>query len=70
MLNRFIYDYIYQNKNIILIYMGYKQKMRKIKQAQLLRNLKIMREAEEKRILDEWVVIKNNVIKSESRIAI
>jgi phage regulator Rha-like protein len=62
MLNRFIYDYIYQNKIIILIYMGYKQKIRKIKKDQ------IKKYEEKKKILSEWVVVDRNVIKSKSRV--
>jgi hypothetical protein len=63
MLNRFIYDYIYQNKIIILIYMGYKQKLRKIKKEELKKY------EEKKKILSEWVVVDSNIIKPKSRIA-
>jgi hypothetical protein len=63
MLNRFIYDYIYQNKIIILIYMGYKQKLRKIKKEELKKY------EEKKKILSEWVVVDSNIIKPKSRVA-
>ncbi len=63
MLNRFIYDYIYQNKIIILIYMGYKQKLRKIKKEELKKY------EEKKKILSEWVIVDSNIIKPKSRIA-
>lgn len=50
-------------KKYCINYMGYKQKMRKIKQAQINKNLRIMQEANDKRLLDEWVIVKNDPIK-------
>tara|TARA_Y100000361_G_scaffold76521_1_gene67732 strand:- start:1962 stop:2159 length:198 start_codon:yes stop_codon:yes gene_type:complete len=60
MLSRFIYDYIYKNKYITIIYMGYKQKLRE-------RRKKAEAEEQRKKLLNEWVLIDNNVVKSVAR---
>ena len=62
MLSRYIYFYIYQNKSILFVYMGYKQRQRRIK--------KIIEEKKkiEKKLLDEWVLIDANSVKPASAI--
>ena len=60
MLSRFIYDYIYKNKYITIIYMGYKQKLRE-------RRKKILAEEQKKKLLNEWVLIDANVVNSVAR---
>lgn len=57
MLSRYIYFYIYQNKFILFVYMGYKQRQRRIK--------KIIEEKKkiEKKLLEEWVLIDANSVK-------
>ena len=69
MIRRFIYDYIIQNKSITIIYMGYKQRMRKIKKEELRKNAIIIeKKKEEEKKLKEWVLIDTNGIKSMSRV--
>lgn len=71
MINRMIYDYIYKNKYFTFIYMGYKNKMRKIKAAQIKKNLQIIQEQKEKeKLLNDWVIINNNIVKPVSRVAL
>lgn len=60
MLSRFIYDYIYKNKYLTIIYMGYKQKLRE-------RRKKILAEEQKKKLLNEWVLIDANVVNSVAR---
>lgn len=62
MLNRFIYDYIYKNKIATIIYMGYKQRIRKIKKNE------IKKHEEKRKLLTEWVVVEANAIKTKSRV--
>ena len=59
MLSRFIYDFIYKNKYLTIIYMGYKQKLRE-------RKKKILVEEQKKKLLNEWVLIDANHISSAS----
>ena len=59
MLSRFIYDYIYKNKYITIIYMGYKQKLRE-------RRKKILADEQKKKLLNEWVLIDANNISAAS----
>ena len=61
MLNRFIYDYIYKNKIATIIYMGYKQRIRKIKKNE------IKKHEEKRKLLTECVVVEANAIKTKSR---
>jgi hypothetical protein len=69
MIRRFIYDYIIQNKSITIIYMGYKQRMRKIKKEELRKNAKIIEQKkEEEKKLKEWILVDTNGIKSMSRV--
>lgn len=58
MLSRYIYYYIYQNKFILFVYMGYKQRQRRIK--------KLLEE--KKKILKEWVLIDADSVKPASTI--
>ena len=60
MLSRFIYDYIYKNKYLTIIYMGYKQKLRE-------RRKKILADEQKKKLLNEWVLIDANNISAASR---
>ena len=70
MIRRYIYDYIIQNKTITIIYMGYKQRMRKIKKNEIKKQSKINEEKrEEEKRLKEWIVIDANGIKSTSRVS-
>tara|TARA_Y100001972_G_C7380352_1_gene199403 strand:+ start:234 stop:431 length:198 start_codon:yes stop_codon:yes gene_type:complete len=59
MLSRFIYDYIYKNKYLTIIYMGYKQKLRE-------RRKKILADEQKKKLLNEWVLIDANNISTAS----
>ena len=59
MLSRFIYDYIYKNKYLTIIYMGYKQKLRG-------RRKKILADEQKKKLLNEWVLIDANNISAAS----
>ena len=59
MLSRFIYDYIYKNKYLTFIYMGYKQKLRE-------RRKKILADEQKKKLLNEWVLIDANNISAAS----
>ena len=59
MLSRFIYDYIYKNKYLTIIYMGYKQKLRE-------RRKKILADEQKKKLLNEWVLIDANNISAAS----
>ena len=60
MLSRFMYDYIYKNKYLTLIYMGYKQKLREQRK-------KLLLEEQKKKLLKEWVLIDSNVVNSIGR---
>ena len=60
MLSRFIYDYIYKNKYLTNIYMGYKQKLRE-------RRKKTEAEEQRKKLLNEWVLIDANAVNAIGR---
>ena len=60
MLSRFIYDYIYKNKYLTNIYMGYKQKLRE-------RRKKTEAEELRKKLLNEWVLIDANAVNAIGR---
>ena len=60
MLSRFIYDYIYKNKYLTIIYMGYKQKLRE-------RRKKTEAEEQRKKLLNEWVLIDANAVNAIGR---